>query len=147
MRVTSIAMDYRKKFQKDVIIDFICFRKHGHNELDDPFFTNPKMYKAVRGRDSIPNIYANNIVVRNNTELSPSSVNVKLFLQFCLKRLSNSKTSSLGNFPMLILKLIIRLKYFSFSHCFMQENSLLWIPLFYLYLLMSKKKFKTLNLI
>lgn len=68
MRVTSIAMDYRKKFQKDVIIDFICFRKHGHNELDDPFFTNPKMYKAVRGRDSIPNIYANNIVVWNNAE-------------------------------------------------------------------------------
>lgn len=68
MRVTSIAMDYRKKFQKDVIIDFICFRKHGHNELDDPFFTNPKMYKAVRGRDSIPNIYAKNVVVRNNTE-------------------------------------------------------------------------------
>lgn len=62
MRVTSIAMDYRKKFQKDVIIDFICFRKHGHNELDDPFFTNPKMYKAVRGRDSIPNIYAKNVV-------------------------------------------------------------------------------------
>lgn len=68
MRVTSIAMDYRTKFQKDVIIDFICFRKHGHNELDDPFFTNPKMYTAVRGRDSIPNIYANNIVVRNSAE-------------------------------------------------------------------------------
>lgn len=63
MRVTSIAMDYRRKFNKDVIIDFICFRKHGHNELDDPFFTNPKMYKAVKGRESIPNLYAESIVV------------------------------------------------------------------------------------
>ncbi|XP_078315936.1 2-oxoadipate dehydrogenase complex component E1-like isoform X2 [Crassostrea virginica] len=62
LRVTSIAMDYRRKFNKDVIIDFICFRKHGHNELDDPFFTNPKMYKAVKGRESIPNLYAESIV-------------------------------------------------------------------------------------
>ena len=63
LRVTSIAMDYRRKFNKDVIIDYICFRKHGHNELDDPFFTNPKMYNAVKGRESIPNLYAESIVV------------------------------------------------------------------------------------
>lgn len=68
MRVIFIVMDYRKKFQKDVIIDFICFRKYGYNELDDLFFINLKMYKVVRGRDSILNIYVKNVVVRNNIE-------------------------------------------------------------------------------
>ncbi|XP_048733031.1 2-oxoadipate dehydrogenase complex component E1-like [Ostrea edulis] len=62
LRVTSIAMDYQRKFNKDIIIDFICFRKHGHNELDEPSFTQPVMYKAVKARESIPNQYANLIV-------------------------------------------------------------------------------------
>lgn len=56
-------MDYQRKFNKDIIIDFICFRKHGHNELDEPSFTQPVMYKAVKARESIPNQYANLIVV------------------------------------------------------------------------------------
>ncbi|KAK3092434.1 hypothetical protein FSP39_002811 [Pinctada imbricata] len=62
MRVTSIAMDYKNKFQKDVVIDFICFRKYGHNELDDPTFTQPLMYNLIKSRQSIPDIYADKVV-------------------------------------------------------------------------------------
>lgn len=51
-------MEYRTKFRKDVIIDFICFRKYGHNELDDPAFTQPVMYNVINNRTSIPDGYA-----------------------------------------------------------------------------------------
>lgn len=50
-------MEYRTKFRKDVIIDFICFRKYGHNELDDPAFTQPVMYNVINNRTSIPDGY------------------------------------------------------------------------------------------
>ena len=64
MRATSIAMDYREKFRKDVIIDYICYRKYGHNELDDPSFTQPIMYNVIKHRTSIPDMYAEQIKVR-----------------------------------------------------------------------------------
>lgn len=58
-----MAMNYRQQFRKDVIIDYICFRKYGHNELDDPSFTQPVMYKAIKSRKSIPDSYAEQLVV------------------------------------------------------------------------------------
>ena len=63
VRATSIAMDYREKFRKDVIIDYMCYRKYGHNELDDPSFTQPIMYNVIRSRRSIPDMYAEQIKV------------------------------------------------------------------------------------
>lgn len=46
--VTKLAVDYQRKFRKDIFIDMNCFRRLGHNELDDPTMTNPLMYKAIR---------------------------------------------------------------------------------------------------
>ena len=65
VRATSIAMDYREKFRKDVIIDYMCYRKYGHNELDDPSFTQPIMYNVIRSRRSIPDMYAEQIKVKD----------------------------------------------------------------------------------
>ncbi|PVD25710.1 hypothetical protein C0Q70_13370 [Pomacea canaliculata] len=62
IRATSIAVDYQQKFGKDVVLDLLCFRKWGHNELDDPTFTQPLMYQAIRSRGSIPDGYAQQIV-------------------------------------------------------------------------------------
>ncbi|KAL4237502.1 putative 2-oxoglutarate dehydrogenase E1 component DHKTD1 [Mactra antiquata] len=62
IKATNIAMNYKHKFRKDVIIDFICFRKYGHNELDDPSFTQPIMYNVIKTRKSIPDSYAEQIV-------------------------------------------------------------------------------------
>ena len=62
VKATRIAIDYRQKFRKDIAIDLICFRKHGHNELDDPTFTNPLMYQKINSRDSIPQRYAETVL-------------------------------------------------------------------------------------
>ncbi|KAI8614955.1 dehydrogenase E1 and transketolase domain-containing protein 1 [Chytriomyces sp. MP71] len=54
---TKIAFEYRNKFRKDVIIDLIAYRRMGHNELDEPAFTQPVMYKHIRGRRSVPKLF------------------------------------------------------------------------------------------
>jgi 2-oxoglutarate dehydrogenase E1 component len=48
VRVFKLAMEYRQRFQKDVVVDLFCYRRHGHNELDQPMFTQPLMYKKIR---------------------------------------------------------------------------------------------------
>ena len=45
--VSKVAAEFRQKFGKDVVIDIVCYRKHGHNEIDEPMFTQPLMYKTV----------------------------------------------------------------------------------------------------
>ena len=60
-------MAYRQEFRKDIVIDYMCFRKWGHNELDEPSFTQPTMYNTIRNRESIPDLYAVKIVVRLHT--------------------------------------------------------------------------------
>jgi 2-oxoglutarate dehydrogenase E1 component len=52
VHVVRLVVDYRKTFNKDVVIDVICYRKYGHNEGDEPYFTQPQMYERIRSRSS-----------------------------------------------------------------------------------------------
>ena len=52
-QVVGLAMDFRREWRRDVIIDMYCFRRRGHNETDEPAFTQPMMYEAIRRRPSV----------------------------------------------------------------------------------------------
>ncbi|KAJ6666356.1 hypothetical protein lerEdw1_000629 [Lerista edwardsae] len=64
IRAARLAVEYQRHFRKDVIVDFLCYRQWGHNELDEPFFTNPTMYKIIRSRKSIPDSYTEGLVAQ-----------------------------------------------------------------------------------
>jgi len=61
-----VATEYRQKFGKDVVLDIICYRRYGHNEGDDPSFTQPIMYQAIGNRPSTRKIYADRLIAQGD---------------------------------------------------------------------------------
>jgi len=60
--VMQIACDFRKAFKRDVVIDLVCYRRHGHNEADEPAATQPLMYKSIRSLETTRKHYADRLV-------------------------------------------------------------------------------------
>ncbi|NTW48489.1 MAG: multifunctional oxoglutarate decarboxylase/oxoglutarate dehydrogenase thiamine pyrophosphate-binding subunit/dihydrolipoyllysine-residue succinyltransferase subunit [Chlorobiales bacterium] len=58
IRVARMAIDYRLRFSGDVVIDMLCYRRHGHNEGDDPAYTQPLMYRQIKDLPSVRELYA-----------------------------------------------------------------------------------------
>ena len=68
VQVTSLAIEYRQKFGKDVLIDMYCYRKWGHNETDEPRFTQPVMYKQIDRQPSVRDVYVRRLLERGQID-------------------------------------------------------------------------------
>ena len=66
IRVARLAFAFRQEFNKDVVIDIICYRRRGHNEGDDPSFTQPRMYDLIEKKRSIRKLYTEALIGRGD---------------------------------------------------------------------------------
>ena len=69
VRVAELAFAFREQFDRDVIIDMICYRRRGHNEGDDPSMTQPLMYNLIEAKRSVRKLYTENLVARGDITL------------------------------------------------------------------------------
>ena len=83
IHIIRLAVDYRETFNKDVVIDVVCFRRYGHNEGDEPYFTQPQMYERIRKRHPLNVVYSQKllekgIVGKDDIDVLEQNINRKL---------------------------------------------------------------------
>jgi 2-oxoglutarate dehydrogenase E1 component len=93
--VAELAMEYRQKFNADVFIDMVCYRKHGHNEADDPEFTQPEMYKFIKSHSNPRELYAAKLSEKGELEKELAENMRKEFNDLLQARLELAKEKEL----------------------------------------------------
>jgi 2-oxoglutarate dehydrogenase E1 component len=93
----EMALDFRQQFNRDVVVDIVCYRKHGHNEGDEPSFTQPQLYAAIANQPLISDLLLNslaneNVINRDEAEGFRNSFQVALE---CARNESRSETHKL----------------------------------------------------
>jgi 2-oxoglutarate dehydrogenase E1 component len=81
----QLAFDFRQRFRKDVVIDLVCYRKHGHNEADEPAATQPLMYQNIRARKSPRELYADALAARNLVGAAEAKAMVEAYRERLVK--------------------------------------------------------------
>ncbi len=79
--VARLALEYRVRFHKDVVIDLVCYRRHGHNEADEPAATQPLMYRAIRAHPTVREIYSARLVKEGVLTASEASAMLEQYRQ------------------------------------------------------------------
>jgi len=96
VHVVRLALDYRNTFNKDVVIDVICYRKYGHNEGDEPYFTQPQMYERIRSRPTLNTMYSQKLIKEGLVRKADVDIleqNINLELEEALKTVRSSACS------------------------------------------------------
>ncbi len=88
---SRIAAEFRLKFNRDVVVDLICYRRFGHNEGDEPSFTQPLMYKKIRSHPSVANVYGNKLINENIISSENLKLNIKQFKDLLEDQYKNAK--------------------------------------------------------
>ncbi len=88
----KIATEYRQKFNRDVVIDMVCYRRFGHNEGDEPSFTQPIMYKKIKNHPSTLKIYGSRLSEEGLTSLKEIDNQKNEYKNFLEKEFESSKT-------------------------------------------------------
>jgi 2-oxoglutarate dehydrogenase E1 component len=78
-RAAALAFEYRQAFHRDVVIDIVCYRRHGHNEGDDPSYTQPLMYRVIDQTRSVRKLYTEQLVRRGDMNLEEAEAAIERF--------------------------------------------------------------------
>jgi 2-oxoglutarate dehydrogenase E1 component len=81
VRVARLAFEYRQAFNKDVVIDMICYRRRGHNEGDDPSMSNPQMYQIIDAKRSVRKLYTEELIGRGDITVDEAEEQLRDFQQ------------------------------------------------------------------
>jgi len=96
IRVSKLAYEYRKRFKRDVVIDLVCYRRHGHNEGDEPAFTQPLMYSKIQERRSVRKLYTEKLLNRGELTVAEAEAALEDFRNKMQQAFEATKGSSKG---------------------------------------------------
>ena len=94
MHAAKIATEFRQKFLKPVVIDMFCYRRHGHNEGDEPAFTQPHMYAKIKQHETVVTKYGRRLVeegVYSQAEVDAAAANYRKVLDDAFEAANNFK--------------------------------------------------------
>lgn len=83
MHVCNMAAEWRATFHKDVVIDIVCYRRNGHNEVDEPMFTQPLMYRKIKNTKPVLDKYSEQLITEG--VVTPEEVSTAfVFIVTCI---------------------------------------------------------------
>ncbi|HEV2757641.1 MAG TPA: multifunctional oxoglutarate decarboxylase/oxoglutarate dehydrogenase thiamine pyrophosphate-binding subunit/dihydrolipoyllysine-residue succinyltransferase subunit [Actinomycetota bacterium] len=94
VRAVRLALDFRNAFQKDVVIDLVCYRRYGHNEADEPAFTQPLMYSKIDERRSVRKLYTEALLNRGELSVEEAEQSLESFRERMQTSLREVKESA-----------------------------------------------------